>query len=523
MTNFTDNSESAFACNRGAETIECGAWTVSAVAETGRSHARDDRGCEDAFSIRRTDDGFVAVLCDGAGSARHAAAGSRVAAEAACTFLAERHDIDLDKDALLAAVLAAVDAEAEGLDAVRGDLASTLLAIKVVGRHGVVFHLGDGVVIESVCGRPRVLSGPARGEFANTTVFVTSTGAVAHMRMKPFRLTHGLSSLVMSTDGLQPLWLNRQNGVVAQSVEQLAALLDDHDVQVGGDRLAEAVRSYFAPRVTDDSSVVVMRACRPRGAFGPPVCPKCASWALWGARQENVERFDCEHCGCVFDRSQGADGRQLVSIVREDRPRGEGVGRLALQAVGGLAARAEGVSVPRSLSWWALASAYNGAAGGKSGDTGKAPVAAILERQGPLPTASVESIVLAQFRLQWAGRLQRFGAVIGLDGNGGRYILDLFPDEGAHLWVDALTRCRVNLGGRDVQIVSLLEDVPLEVMADELDFRGPEQVGEETLISATRAATAVHRGIRALLAPYKGLSGGYIGLLAKAAGVAWAG
>ena len=62
-------------------------------------------------------------------------------------------------------------------------LACTLLAVAVKGDRYLLFHLGDGVIGYQKNGKLLVASSPDNGEFVNTTVFVTSSRALASARV----------------------------------------------------------------------------------------------------------------------------------------------------------------------------------------------------------------------------------------------------------------------------------------------------------------------------------------------------
>jgi hypothetical protein len=189
-------------------------WLVFGASVRGPDHEREDLPCQDAWARGPVGDRGAAVcLCDGAGSAAHAAIGARTVADAVVEAL--RDLAPRGPDALEEAVRAACAAgrralllEAETRAVAPEAFACTLLAVAALGDQVAVAHVGDGAVVGQRAGTGElvVLSAPDRGEHANETWFVTSPVWEARLRVG---LHAGIDAFCAFTDGCQGASLER--------------------------------------------------------------------------------------------------------------------------------------------------------------------------------------------------------------------------------------------------------------------------------------------------------------------------
>jgi hypothetical protein len=169
--------------------------------------------------MHKTQDGqcvLVATASDGAGSAKHAEIGSRLACEVigktAAEFLTagglvSKIDAALAKE-WLALFQSAVELKAATLSASARDLACTLL-VAIVGHDSAAFwQIGDGCIIirssdeEDFCW----VFWPDRGEYENVTYFATEINAAEHLQFET--VCRRIDYVSVLTDGLQRLALH---------------------------------------------------------------------------------------------------------------------------------------------------------------------------------------------------------------------------------------------------------------------------------------------------------------------------
>lgn len=198
-------------------------WKVVGASVAGSSHLVSGRGCDDANSFRKLEDGsLVLAVADGAGVASHSAAGAKcvvaTALEAAETLLKNQEpQADEQWEQFLTAILQrtrialedlAETAQADNPKLVLSDFATTLVLAVVTASQIAVVQVGDGAaVIQAGATDLETLTQPEYGEYLNETTFVTSNAYLdkAQYALYPVQAVRGLALL---TDGLQMLALN---------------------------------------------------------------------------------------------------------------------------------------------------------------------------------------------------------------------------------------------------------------------------------------------------------------------------
>jgi hypothetical protein len=195
-------------------------WRIVAASVQGASHRRDGTPCQDANAYRVLENGtLLAAVADGAGSARLAEDGSRLAVQAAIEATSSRcgqakvDDPERATEILGEAVQAAIGALREeaakrGVEA--AELATTLIVALATPGLVAAAQLGDGAaVVRDQDGALHVLSaGSPAHEFINETVFLTS--ANAHDQVRTTVWLGRPRGVALLTDGLEPLALHRR-------------------------------------------------------------------------------------------------------------------------------------------------------------------------------------------------------------------------------------------------------------------------------------------------------------------------
>lgn len=155
---------------------------------------------------------LVAAIADGAGSVAMAERGAEIAVETAISHLRhalaeKRNDylILLRESAILAREALVAEADREGT-ALR-DYASTLLMVVLSPDGGGALQIGDGVIVVSEGGDEwNWVFWPQRGEYANTTHFLTDEGAIDQLEIEVF--SGFITDIALMSDGLEPLALH---------------------------------------------------------------------------------------------------------------------------------------------------------------------------------------------------------------------------------------------------------------------------------------------------------------------------
>jgi hypothetical protein len=256
-------------------------WRFASATAIGTSHVKTGTSCQDHHTCRvfrnGEDEPILAIaVSDGAGSAARGEEGSAIA----CATLMEQVEIFLAQDRSLKSM---TDDDAhEWLDAVREsiadhaigvvrdvrDYACTMLFALVNADVAVFLQIGDGViVVNDQNAQWSWVFWPDRGEFANTTFFVTDAAAADHLR---FEQRHGfIEDIALLSDGIEPLVLHYASRTVhvpffermfnsvrrSQAIGQDLALSQDLEAYLGSPAILQR---------TDDDKTLVLATRRPQ-------------------------------------------------------------------------------------------------------------------------------------------------------------------------------------------------------------------------------------------------------------------
>lgn len=172
-------------------------WKYLHASAKGSCHEE----CQDYHRIGIVNNSLVAIVCDGAGSAKYSLRGAKKAADTlfdalqVCTELPDETQVKT-----------MIQAAKEGLleEAVNEPLsafATTLLGA-VLREEGSLFQIGDGAIITWEEGTGTVVFWPKSYEYANQTAFLTDDFPDLQVRYAPACL-----EAAFFTDGLQALGL----------------------------------------------------------------------------------------------------------------------------------------------------------------------------------------------------------------------------------------------------------------------------------------------------------------------------
>ena len=258
-------------------------WRVMRASVQGTSHSRTGQPCQDSSSVGEDapDRMLVAAVADGAGSAELSAAGSRIAACAATQRAVRLLRLHVQpyyegvlKEILRGAVRHArkeLEGEARRQNKPLREFATTLIVAICAPEITGAAQIGDGAMVtvdkrmpqDDEYGDYTLFSAPQRGEYANTTNFITSSGWQNSIDVRTRR--GGVSRLAMFTDGIQSIALNAasQNAPHAPFFDPLFRWAENQDdEEAARDNLAAFLSS---PRVTaraDDDLTLLLALLR---------------------------------------------------------------------------------------------------------------------------------------------------------------------------------------------------------------------------------------------------------------------
>jgi hypothetical protein len=250
-------------------------WSWIGACSTGSSHIRAGTGCQDNAACMElvvgTDNFLLAIVSDGAGSAKFSSVGSRLTVEcfARCAVSHLRNFRSLDN--------ITHDVVRDWMDDIRNrifrsaelrateprQLAATLIGALVCSSRAIVCHVGDGACVLRRKGSSlwEVPSWPAHGEYASSTYFVTDD---PEPRLQFNSIVGEFSQLAMFSDGIERLALDFMDKSAADRFfnPMFAPLAN---LGPGRDRgLSVSLRRFLdSPRIQertdDDKSLVLAR------------------------------------------------------------------------------------------------------------------------------------------------------------------------------------------------------------------------------------------------------------------------
>jgi hypothetical protein len=160
----------------------------------------------------------------------------------------------------------AVLTEAQQYGSEPRDLASTLLVVVVGPSGGGALQIGDGVIVVSDGANGWCwVFWPQRGEYANTTHFLTDEDAAERLQIEPF--VGKVTEVALMTDGLESLALHYASKSVHEPFfhGMFQPLLDTDGAEEINRLSASLERFLSSERVgsrTDDDVSLILATCR---------------------------------------------------------------------------------------------------------------------------------------------------------------------------------------------------------------------------------------------------------------------
>jgi hypothetical protein len=247
-------------------------WRFAAARATGTSHLRAGLPCQDRLACAALPDGtLIATLADGAGSAAAGEIGAETAVEAVVRHLrgclAEgRSDFHLLLREAAEMARGAVLAKALEQGREARSCASTLLALVSTPQGGGALQIGDGVIVVGEDGEEwSWVFWPQRGEYANTTYFLTDDEALDRIQIDTFSAT--VTDAALMSDGMEPLALHYASATVHQPFFQgmfrpLIQSVGEGEIGPLSASLEQFLLSDRVSSRTDDDLSLILATCR---------------------------------------------------------------------------------------------------------------------------------------------------------------------------------------------------------------------------------------------------------------------
>jgi hypothetical protein len=210
---------------------------------------------------------LIAAIADGAGSAAMGEVGAEIAVNSVLSELKRalekgRSDyVSLIHEVAVQARVAVLS-EAAKRETEPRSLASTLLILMLVHDGGAAIQIGDGVMVVSDGGNGwSWVFWPQRGEYANTTYFLTDDDTIQRIQIEA--LPGGISDVALMSDGLESLALHYASKTVHEPFfNGMFRPLVQSDATGEASHLSESLQRFLSSdqvgsRTDDDVSIVL--------------------------------------------------------------------------------------------------------------------------------------------------------------------------------------------------------------------------------------------------------------------------
>lgn len=255
-------------------------WKIVGASARGDAHIKSDMPCQDHHHYQIRNNILVAIVCDGAGSAKNAEIGARMGSEhltnalisalneSTTDYLLNESDFRKLIESKLSILRANVTQEATINQLSIYDYHATLVGLAIGPEGGFFFHIGDGAAIALNHDRISTVahSAPENGEFADQTYFYTIDDWQNHLRITPIGKEANI--ILLMSDGTMPFCLNKShNAVEPKFFQPLDNYLLQKEInsETGSQALLKTLSSDRANLISKDDKTLIWASfeCEP--------------------------------------------------------------------------------------------------------------------------------------------------------------------------------------------------------------------------------------------------------------------
>ena len=177
---------------------------IVASRVTGPYHSAKKMACQDFFSYGRKGKKVIAVVADGAGSAKYGQIGAKTVCETMCDILVNASFSDIRQKIIDSLDVARQKLMRHRFNKTKDenglvDFAATVVGVVYFQNKGLFFHIGDGAGIAFLSDENYIVSQPENGIFSCETYFYTMDDWKDSLRFTPFEKAE---NLMLMTDGI---------------------------------------------------------------------------------------------------------------------------------------------------------------------------------------------------------------------------------------------------------------------------------------------------------------------------------
>ena len=236
-------------------------FRVVVASTVGPYHKARGMDGQDSFAFAKSKNRVVAVVSDGAGSAKYGKIGAKFACEKICEMLLKvgfknmRQNvidaIDSTRDELMMHRLNKTKNEGGLID-----FSATLVGVVYDKGKGLFFHIGDGAGVALLDNKHVVISEPENGIFASETFFYTMDDWKDSLRFTSFEAAE---SLFLMTDGVTGFALKKNEKTLEQgfTLPINSFLRQENDVKKASRALKNTLQMPKACKLSSDDKTLL--------------------------------------------------------------------------------------------------------------------------------------------------------------------------------------------------------------------------------------------------------------------------
>ena len=272
--NIPSNSQEIYAKpDSSYQSLHNAHYKILAASQRGRSHAHKGQFREDDFFIAQGKNWQLAIVADGAGSAKYSRYGSWLICHTMGAFLTqvlsrpiaiELLDIKLEFRGALGAALCAIEDEAEHQQALIKDYASTILVVLFyfdIQKQEYIYWtvaIGDGAIAlyQPQQGQVQLLNTPDSGDYAGETRFLSDSNfmqaPIINYSTKEFW------PCLLMTDGVSDAFFDSDNALKSHQAWQYLWQFLQQQNALTDEKLLLTCLDFWSKGNHDDRTLVVI-------------------------------------------------------------------------------------------------------------------------------------------------------------------------------------------------------------------------------------------------------------------------